>query len=133
MTLDVTDLFSDPDFATCFDVVRRTETVSKVTGRPSVTEELFEGVVGSVISKGLMMNRRDPDSSMTYRAIQVSSTFRFRMTSEGAQPDIIVYDGVRYTLTELKDHTRWGGGWMKVLALNMEANQPPTEGARNGD
>lgn len=131
MTIDVTELFNDPDFAVCFKVLRRRETVSQEDGISRTEEEEWDAT-GSIISIDPKKLVTDPDSRSTYKAIQISTIFRLRSAVDGYQPDVVVWKGERFTIFDLKDHTNWGGGWIKARALSMNASTKPAEMPNDG-
>ena len=121
--LDVTEILSDPDLADLFDVIRRTEVVG-ATGRSTLTEVTTVGVAG-VVTPGDPGNLlRKDDSQMTSRVISISTTYRLRASGEGFQPDILLYDGVRYTVKATQLWTRFGAGFVNAVATSMNAADP---------
>ena len=121
--LDVTEILSDPDLADTFTVARRTDTVS-ATGRSTMTEVLTEDVVGVVTPGDTGSLLRKDDSSMTDRVISISTTFRLRGTGAGFQPDVIIYDGVRYTVKAVQLWNRFGQGFINAVATSGNAAEP---------
>lgn len=121
--LDVTEILSDPDLADTFSVVRRTETVGS-NGRPTLTEVTTDNVVG-VVTPGDPGNlTRTDDSAMASNLITISTTFRLRALGAGFQADVILYDGMRYTVKAMKRWQRFGAGWVKVVAESENAADP---------
>lgn len=125
-TLDVTEILDDEDIASEFHVVRRDEAVSLDTGRATIKERLHGPIIGVVVAKGPDKNQRRDDAQMIDRRISVVTVFRLRAASDNVQPDIIIWDGTRYTITHVTPHTRFGQGFVKAEALAMQAsNHPP--------
>lgn len=121
--LDVTELLSDPDLCDVFDVYRRTETVGS-NGRSTTTEAVTAGVVGVVTPGDSGDLLRKDDSQMTSRIITISTTFRLRASGDGFQPDVVLYDGVRFTVKAVKLWNRFGAGYIKAAATSMNAADP---------
>lgn len=122
--LDFTDLLGDEDLSSTFSVIRCTETPIG-HGRAAITEVVTNNVVGIVTvgdPGGLL---RAEDYSTTDNVITVSTAFLLRATAEGVQPDIILFDGIRYTIKALKRWGHIGQGFVKAVAVSSQAQDPP--------
>lgn len=122
--LDVTEILSDPDLADIFDVIRRSEVIG-ANGRPTLGSVKTEGVVGVVTPGDSGKLTRADDSAMSSNLITISTSFRLRAAGLGFQPDLVVYDGIQYTVTAVKRWQRFGAGWVKALAESENASDHP--------
>lgn len=122
-TLDFSDVIASPEFATTFSVKRRTDTVSEATGRSTLSETITDGIAGVVVF-GNGDNKRREDAQMADRRITVITKYRLRAAGEGTQPDIVVYDGVDFTVTGVEPWHRFGSGFLKATAESMRASDP---------
>lgn len=122
-TLDFTDVLVSPEFTSKFSAIRRTDVVDQATGRSAVTETRVDNLLGVVVYGDGSNNRRD-DAQATDRRITVITRFRLRAASEGVQPDVVLYDGVRFTVTSLEPWHRFGSGFVKANAESMNASDP---------
>lgn len=123
MSLDFSDILSDPDVAgQTFTVVRRTDTVGS-NGRSSITSASTPNVVGAVTPGDPGNLLRKEDGAMADNVITVSTTFRLRAMGNGVQPDQIIYDGITYTVKSVK---RWGrmANFTKAVAVSENASDP---------
>lgn len=122
--LDVTEILFDPDLADTFTVRRQTETVG-VNGRSSVAVVDTPNVIGFVIVSDPSDNVRNEDGQMTPRVIDVVTTYRLRAAGTNIQPDIIIWAGTNYLVKQIKPHTRFGAGFVKVTAQSQSAADAP--------
>ncbi len=122
--LDFTDIIEDPDLADNFDVARRSEVVDDQTGRSLLSETIIRNQVGSVVPGDPHDLVRTPEGQMTGNCISVISRFRFRASGNGYQPDMILYNGVRFTVKALKRWDRYGAGFLLVVAESEHAADP---------
>lgn len=123
MSLDFSDILSDPDVAgQSFTVVRRTDTVG-ANGRSVLSTASFPNQVGAVTPGDPGNLLRKEDSAMADNVITVSTVFRLRAMGDGVQPDQIIYDGMTYTVKSVK---RWGrmANMTKAVAVSQNASDP---------
>lgn len=129
--LDVSFMLADQLLADTFDVIRRRDIVD-AHGRttPTVEATFLEqyGVITAQDPADLM--RRD-DGQMIPRLIFCASTFRFRgpsldASARGYQPDIINWNGGSYTVKNVLAYSRYGEGFVEVIAESMIAMDLPT-------
>lgn len=113
--LDVSELLTDPDFATTFNVIRKAETVGG-NGRTSVVETRFESQVGVIINTDPAELDRREDGQTASRVVTIVTQFRLRGPAPGHQPDDVEVDGERMLVTKVIPHTRWGNGFVKAVA-----------------
>lgn len=123
MNLDFSDLIEDADLGDSFSVIRRTDTVA-ANGRSVLTEQTISDLWGVVTFSGEGKNTRKEESQTTDNEIKVTTKFRLRAAAEGVQPDIVLYDGIRYTVTSVRRWTRLGTGFVKATAVSSNASDP---------
>lgn len=123
--LDVSDVLSDPDFATTFDVLR--STITTVKGRGVSTTQTFAGVIGVVTPAGSNDLKRMPEAARMSGAITIHTTFR--LTSSGLQPDgttadadIVSWQGRQWSVLSVDDWTQFGAGFVRAAATMLSLN-----------
>lgn len=120
--LDFSDIIVDPDFATTFSVIRVSETVG-ATGRAALAEAQTDNIVGIIVfdSKGV---QPDETGKMGSRQIVCITQFRLREEAPGNQPDVVLYDGVRFTVNKVEPWTKFGAGFVKANCEAQKAGIP---------
>ncbi len=112
--LDVTEILSDPDFCTTFDVVQTSQTIGG-NGRPAYTSATTPCVVGVVIpGKGTL--ERQPDGSWLTGVMEIYTTFPLSEGGSGAgaaAADVVIWNGKNYTV---KSTNPWPFGQRFVVA-----------------
>jgi hypothetical protein len=119
-------VLDDPMFQDFFAVERRTDEVdSRGRTTPTVREVFID--VGGVITMQSPADllRRDDSQSVPMR-IFIASRFKLRKASKEPngvqyQPDVITWNGVKYTVTEVLPYQRYGEGFSEVIATSMNA------------
>ena len=130
-TLDVTDILSDPDFATTFDVIRTSEVID-ANGRADHIPVVTNAVVGVVLPSGGNLIRQ-PDGSRHTGAIEIYTTF---MLSDGSgsvdfapadgatvAADIVVWNGGQYTVVNSQDYSQFGAGYIQATGQLLGVNK----------
>ena len=110
--LDVTDAILDPDFCQPLTIYRATETVGQ-NGRATVTEVLVNpapiGVIAPTSSGDSLMR---PDGSVETSTLEIHVyNFYLRGPSSGYEPDIVMFQGIRYTVAANQDFSQFGAGF----------------------
>lgn len=123
-TLDFSDVILSLEFNDTFSVIRRTESVSEVTGRSTITEVQTDGLIG-IVTFGAGGNRRVEEAQDASRTLNVTTKFRLHETSPGVQPDIVLYNGQRFTITKVEPWHRIGSGFVVAQANLQAASVPP--------
>ena len=115
MTIDVTELLTDPDFVT-FDLtaISRAQAVNDA-GRTENTEvrTTFSGVVFP--GTGNMM-LRTPDGERVTGDISIVT--RYHLTDgigQGRTADVVEYAGGRYIVKNTFDYSNWGRGFVMAV------------------
>ena len=122
-TLDFSDVLASPEFQSEFSVKRRIDSIDEATGRSTITSQQTDGVLGVVVYGNGDNTRRD-DAQATDRRITVITRFRLRAAGAAVQPDVVVYDGVDFTVTGVEPWHRFGSGFVKASAESMQAADP---------
>jgi len=112
--LDVSDVLSDPDFATVFDVVRTTTAVSG--GRTVLQSQTTANVIGVVQPASTRELERLPEAERTRGAITIYTTFALNAGSAGFTADTVNWNGSSYTVMSVDDWSQFGAGYVKALA-----------------
>ena len=120
--LDVTDILLDPDFCDTGIVCNRNiETISNqglATITPSQTT--FTGVVTNDNGDTI---RRMADAERTVGNINIRTKFRLQDGSAGRTADTIVWQGRTYTVSNVKDFTNYGQGFVVATCDLLPVNQ----------
>jgi hypothetical protein len=122
--IDVSFVLADPMFASTFDVIRRAEAVGS-NGRTAMTPTTIPGVVGVVLPKDPADVVRSEEAAYVDHAIEVHAEFVFKDTTQGFQPDQIIWRGRTYTLHSLSPFSHYGAGYQRVVAVTQKPTDPP--------
>ena len=129
--LDVTDVLTDPDFATTFNVTRTTESVGE-NGRLGSSPALFPAIVG-VVTPDKRNLVRLPDGSRQTASITIYT--KFQLTSgEGCvnsspgnvasiAADVVSWKGRNYVVAAVEDWSQYGAGFVKAAADYVDINK----------
>lgn len=121
--IDVTEVILDPLISDTFDVRRQSESVA-LNGRTQIVPEWFReqrGVIKPADSAGL--TRRD-DGQYVSNEITVLTNFALRDASIGFQPDVVLWDGVEYTVSQALPYRRLAG-FTKARCVSTRAIDAP--------
>lgn len=117
--LDVTELFSDPDFATTFFVERTTEDVNTKGRNKPTTAIVPTPVVGVVQPAGATTLARLAEGSNLTGAVEIWTTFPLSNGKgnnyQGA--DVVIWQGARYTVIDSEPWLEYGGHYRVVARL----------------
>ncbi len=128
--LDVSFMLFDQLLSDTF-TVRRIRDIVGSNGRTTPTlEATFTEQYGVITAQDPADLMRGPEGEMIPRLIFCASPFRFRGPSKGAningyQPDIIDWNGGHYTVKHVLPYTRYGEGFVEVVAESMVAVDLP--------
>lgn len=122
--LDVTSILTDPDFASVFSVVRRTEVVSVSSGLTSISEVTTPDVLGVITIAKPSQLVRDDVGQMMGRTISVITKHALRGASVGVQPDQVIWNGIAYTVTVADPYLHFGAGFVQAEATSMKTSTP---------
>lgn len=114
MTIDVTELLTDPDFVTSNLVaISRAQAVSDA-GRTENTETrtTFSGVVFP--GTGNMM-LRTPDGERVTGDISIVTRHLTDGIGQGRTADMVEYAGGRYIVKNTFDYSNWGRGFVMAV------------------
>ncbi len=117
--LDVSELFSDPDFATTFYVERTTEDVQPNGRNRPVTAITTDPVVGVVQPAGPTTLARLAEGSNLTGAVEIWTKFPLSNGKgndyQGA--DVVIWQGARYTVIDSEPWLEYGGHYRVVARL----------------
>jgi len=115
--IDVSELLLDPDFVepSTIVVLRRTSTVG-TTGR-NVLAETINNVIAVVQAGNGETLKRLPESAQLSDWITVYSKFVFTADGTGQYPDIVQWNGKRYSVQLKTDYSNWGEGYTRADCL----------------
>ena len=122
--LDFSDIIDDPDLGDFFSVIRRTEVVSAATGRSGLTSVQTDNLWGVVTPGDPSNNERGDASQMTSRNLSIVTQFRLVGANASDQPDVVLYDGVYFTVKSVQGYNRFGDGFVKASLESMNAYDP---------
>lgn len=107
--IDVSDILADPELVDALTIIRRTPTVNNFG--QNILSERSEPTFGCVQPASGKTLQRLPEA---LRIANVSSFWvKGQIISDGScqYPDVILYQGSRYTVQIIFDYTNWGDGW----------------------
>ncbi len=121
--LDVSNVLLDPEFCDTVSITRRADVVS-ANGRSEISGTVFDayGVVTIVDPSKLT---RFAEGQYIPRAISFITKSRLNSAVTGFQPDQITWNGAVYTVNDVQPYTRYGAGFVEVLALSQNAQDAP--------
>lgn len=123
-SLDVNVVLSDPDLADCFDVRRSTETVGADGRSQGVQDEMILGCLG-VIKWDTGMTERSADGAHSPESITISTAFSLRDTSQGYQPDVVIWREAEYTVMKSAPNRHFGEGFTVATCVSTRALDNP--------
>lgn len=123
-SLDVSDVLSDPDFASSFTVT--STTVSMATGVPVSTVATPVAASGVVIPGKSSIRRLDDGSRVTafidiYTQFPLSAGTKATDTNSRAA-DIVTWHGRQFTVAVIEDWTDFGAGFLHASADLLPLN-----------
>ena len=118
--IDVTDLLTDPEFTSTFDVTRNLESVNNA-GFATITPTIYPGVVGVVLPAGLKL-MRTYDASRMAGAITIYTQFTLLAGAGNNAADNIAYNGRAYTVTSVDDWSQFGNGFNVAICELLTVN-----------
>lgn len=122
--LDVSDVLVDPDLASTFTVIRRTQTVN-THGRAESNEETFEDVLGVVCSASKNDLERLPDFQQTGRHISIVTQFRLLASGKNRQADTVVWEGDSFVVQYLDPYPQYGQGFVQAICGSLDSQDDP--------
>lgn len=123
MTIDVSEIVLDPDFAEFITVITRTDTVG-TNGRTSQIETQVPNVAAVVVPAGPNDLDRLDDSQRQNRIMQVITSYKLQGPRTGKQPDLIVWRGDRY-IVATSDPWMQGNGFVRALVHSIDSIEAP--------
>lgn len=123
-SLDVSEVLLSPEFASRVRVIRRNETID-ANGRATSTPTIFDGVVAVITTSPPGNSDNRDDAQMMPRSIKIRTIFRLRGVGPGINPDLVVADGITYTVNSILPWTKFGRGFTSATAISSHATDPP--------
>ena len=111
--LDVSEVLFDPDFVTLGLLCTRSTPVVGANGIAvnTTTTTPFAGVVTS--DKGELLERL-ATGQRVHGSITITTVFRLRDGGGGYAADIVTWLGAQYTVTDVKDYSGYGRGFVEA-------------------
>lgn len=127
--LDVTDAILDPALAgtDAFTVIRRRQIVGQ-NGRAS-TDRTYLRLLGVIVPTGKNDLTRAAAFEIQAKTIDIITTARLfgparDIANQQYMPDIIVWAGSHFIVTEIEDFTRFGGGFVEAHCTSVDYIDP---------
>jgi hypothetical protein len=131
--IDVSDLLGDPDFIDTFTVLRRQETTNNsgestlaITTYPTPPD--LPQPYGAVFPTGDNKLVRQQDFTTQSSTITVITQFRLRGSSKSGgsefQPDIVVWNGGNYVVSNVNEYTQYGAGFIEAECTSIDFTPP---------
>lgn len=112
--IDVTDLMSDPDFASPVEATRAIQAVGQ-NGRATYTSQITYGI-GVVSPANTAELLRLPEGSRTQGAITVRTVMRLSAGDPSGYPaDTVAWQGATYTVRQVNDWSHFGAGYVEAV------------------
>lgn len=113
--IDVTELFSDPDFCDAVKIIRRASAVNSY-GENFIKETDFDSV-GSVQPTDGPTMKRLPQALQNENVSSFWVKGDLSDTQGCKYPPILVFKGKRFQVRHIFDWTNWGSGWSEGLCV----------------
>lgn len=133
--IDVTDILVDIDIADSqFTVIRRQEVVNNFGETTLVTTTYpptLPQPIGAIYPTGDNKLQRKEDFTSQSDTITVVTQFRLRGASKSGgnkfQPDIVVWNGNNYVVSNVNEFTQYGAGFIEAECTSIDFTpQAPT-------
>lgn len=121
--LDMSDVLSDPDFTDKISVTRTLVTVDN-NGVRQISREFIGGVTAIITMNDNLDLLRLPESERLQGSITIHTIFRLTdgKSDQGADADLVQYQGRTYTVTSVGDWSRYGAGFVSAIATLTQVN-----------
>lgn len=113
--IDVTELFTDPDFVDDMSIITRSPVVN--TLGENILKEAIEMTVGSVQPADKDMVERLPDALRTKNMSSFWTKGRIIASDKCKYPSIIEFRGSRYQVIHIENWSNWGEGWIQGICV----------------
>jgi hypothetical protein len=113
--LDVVDVITDPDFCDTELTYKRSSEIVNDQGRAVLTSNTsgFAGVVTN--DKGALL-QRGVDAERIKDTVLIVTRTILRAAGVNVSADIVTSDGKSYTVTQILGYSRYGRGFVEVIA-----------------
>lgn len=105
-------------------IIRRPTSVSQ-QGLNVITQQTFTATAYITASAPDAL-QREPDYSLTERAIEVYTNFPLQATRTGYQPDEIIWHGGTLVVFSVEDYSKLGAGYIKAICRSQKQEDPAT-------
>ncbi len=121
--LDVAFILTDPDLASSFDVIRRTETVG-TNGRGTLTTKTAHCAIGVITMASGNTLERAAAYQVMGRVISVVTQFELQGEVTGRQPDLVYWMGSYYIVKECDIYGHFGQGFYEAICVSTNYTDP---------
>jgi galactose-6-phosphate isomerase len=125
-TLDVSDVVVCEEFADRFDVIRRPEGISQ-SGRSTVSQVTVPGLYGTIYATGDNSLTRVADFEHGRKTLTICTKYRLQQAAPGYQPDLVLYRGNQFVVTNVKDWSPYGAGFIEAECSSILAIEAPPQ------
>ena len=125
-TLDVSDIPGCIEFSDRFDVVRRAETITQ-SGRSSITQVIVAGILGTIYATGDNRLQRQADYELGNKTLTICTKYRLQMAAPKQQPDVVLYRGNQYLVSNVEDFSQYGDGFVVAECSSIKAIDAPPQ------
>jgi galactose-6-phosphate isomerase len=112
-TLDVSDVVICEELSDRFDVIRRPEVISQ-SGRSVTTQVTVPGLLGTIYPSGDNSLVRQADYELGRKTLTICTTYRLQQAAPKHQPDLVLYRGNQYVVSNVKDWSPFGAGFVEA-------------------
>lgn len=131
--IDPSIMLLDPQFTDRFAVVRRVQSVNNF-GEVSTQNTTTHNVLGIVTPARPGDLRRVPETERGHRTLTVFTRNRLNSASQKLntnpptqlQPDYLLWNGDTFIVKEVLPWTRYGPGWVRVIATSVDSIEATT-------
>ena len=125
-SLDVSDVPICAEFSDVIQVQQRPETISQY-GRSQVSTSAPIAVLATIYPTGDNSLQRQTDHQFGRKTLTVVTPYRLRTSSPGAQPDYVFYRGNIFIVTEVRDFSQYGAGFVEEVCSSVESIDVPPQ------
>jgi hypothetical protein len=117
---------SNAEFADRFDVITRPETISQ-SGRSIPSQVRVPGIYGTIYATGDNSLTRVADFEHGRKTLTICTKHRLQMAAPGFQPDVVLYRGNQFVVTNVKDWSPYGAGYIEAECSSILALDAPPQ------
>lgn len=113
--IDVSELFTDPDFVDEMTLITRVSLVN--SQGENIIQESAKVSVGSVQPADYRTLKRLPDGLQNENVMSFWFKGEIITTAAGRYPSILLFKGKRFQVQQVQDWTNWGQGWCEGICV----------------